>query len=537
MTMLAYKNEINEYEQIKYEFDRSNNVGNSKTAKLSQKIMFQLANGSVDISKSALQFMLYTINFVAKDGRIYSTLEEIKHALNFQNKTLVRVITELKELNLLTQKNEFLYSKFHVVVGKEKAEESYVRNLKAYTSPAVLNLNKNELRLFLYIATRGIINGVVKKSTVESLYSNVTHKGVNYIDSYFSLASALNVLISNDLIEVFIEGQVFKKSNVAAFMPTLHAYCGYQEKARKKRMSKIKKHVIGFRINPVLSQKENIRPSEAARREIEYYADQNGFFHTQMRPETIPIFIKNVQDQLFDRFGMVGVEMYRQALVTYFSTEGDNVIYHDLYADENSSKAINTMVDFFLLPSIIKVIAAAASSVPSKDEIVMYFKNKENLLALVDYFNEKASDNHLILLDEALEEVNVLLSDLVKTVPTLNPTENSWFLLQAKTLKIYKTVNYKQSLLSTEFQKRLVRQWAKEGLFTQKHLLNAVVKTLKSKVVFLPKQQFKDAMNDININTKSIKDDLKSKESIEEKKERLLEQALKITNEPIKYKF
>lgn len=499
MTVLAYQQSAKSAANYNTK-PESTSQDSSKTAKLSQKIMFQLANGTIDISKNALHFMLYSINFVAKDGRIYLTFENIKSALNFQIKTLVRVIAELEGLGLLSQQDNFYYSHFHVLSNGKKTDETYVRNLNIFTSPAVLNLKKNELRLFLYIATRGIINNAVKRSAVETLYSNTTHKGVNYIDSYLSLATILNVLISNDLIEVHIGNQIFKQSNMATFMDTFHAYCGYQENNRKKRMSKKVEntHVIGFRVNPNLCTKDNVRPNEANRREIEHYADENGFFHSHMRPQTIPTFIKSVLDVLFNRFGLIGAELYREALISYFEKEGDNVIYHDLYADENSSKAINTMVDFFLLPSIKELIVVAASDTSSEDPKVNYFKKEENLLALVDYYIEKGSDNHIVLLEESLELANITLNELVKTVPMFNPTENSWFLLQAQATRIYKIINYSGNVLTANFQKQVVREWAKDGLLSQRNKLNAVVEVLKKKVIFLPKEQYKDAISEMN---------------------------------------
>lgn len=547
MTALAYsktktKTKTETPKKENYTGESSDKTGrdSSKTAKLSQKIMLKLANGSIDISRSALQFMLYTIKFVAKDGRIYTKMENVKEALNFQAKTLVRVIVELEELSLLTKEGDFYYSHFHVLSNGQKSDEMYVRNLKIFTSPTVLNLKKNELRFFLYVASRGLINKVAKLVAVESLYSNEYHKGVNYIDSYLELVSILDVLVSKELINVFIDDQIFNQSNATHFKATFHQYCGYKEDSRKKRMSKKSTHNIGLRVNPLLfDKKEDITENIASRSEIEYFAKENGFFHSHMRPNTIPTFIKNVQDVLFERFSLVGVELYRQALVTYFSTERDNVIYHDLYADANSSKAVNTMVDFFLLPSIIELIAAAASSATVEDRVVSYFKSKENLLALVDYFNEMASDNHRILLDEALEEVGVILTDLVETVEILNPTENSWLLLQAQTKNIYKTINYSQNVLSLQFQKRIVRQWAKEGLFTQKYLLNEAVEILKEKVIFLPKEQYRDAVMNLQSTKKPthMSTPATGVETSNEKLKRLRETVLSEINGPINIDF
>lgn len=478
----------------------------SDTAKLSQKILFPLTNGTTDISKNALNFMLYAINFVAKDGRIYTSFEQIKKDLHFQTKTLVRVLAELQELKLLSKQGDFYYSHFHVLAGKSKTDELYVRNLSVFTTPTVLNLKKNELRFLLYIASRGLINESFKRSAVETLYSNTTHKGVNYIDSYHTLADILNKLVSLNLIEVMVKGEVFNKNNVQSFLSIFHTYCGYKENSRKKRMSKNKEntHVIGFRINTDLFSKENIRPNESARKEIEFFADENCFFHSHMRSNTIPTFIKSVQDEVFNRFGIAGYQLYREALISYFEKEGDNVIYHDLYADEKSSKAVNTMVDFFLLPAIKDLIVTCATTTYTEDSKIAYFKQADILANLVDYYIEVGSDNHIILLEEALEAANVSLNELVKVIPITNPNENSWLLLQLKANYIYKTIRYKENVLSASCQKQIVREWAKNGLLSQKQKLNAAVDMLKKKVVFFNIKDYTE-LNSTNVQTKVAK--------------------------------
>lgn len=472
----------------------------SVTAKLSQKIMFDLASGKVEISKSSLHFILYSINFVAKDGRIYASQEEIKNALNFQSKTLVRVIAELTKLNLLSFENDgYFYSHFHVLSSGKHSDETYVRNLNVFTSPTVLNLKKNELRLFLYVASRSLINNIFKRSAIETLYSNDTHSGVPYIDSYLSLSMILNTLISKDLIEIKFNDVIYAKENIDNFLPALHNFCGYED--RKKRMSKNpkNKHVIGLRVNKKFIDAKDVRENIAARAEIEQFAELNGFFHSDLQSSTIPILIGNVQNVLFNTFGVVGYKIYREALFSYFEKEVDNVVYHDLYADNNGSKAINTMMDFFLIPKIIKLIVEAASPEPTDDPHVNYFKDKENLAKLVTYFHEFGSHNHYFLLDKALEAANLSLRELTAKNGILNGTENSCFSLLAEIKQLYKKIKHHDNTLSEAFKKGLIREWAEVGLFTQRKQLEQEIKDLNEKVKlsFVPSDQYKELMREL----------------------------------------
>jgi hypothetical protein len=47
------------------------NSKSTKTAKLDRELFFQIEKGNVKITGNAINFMFYTIPFLAKDGRIY----------------------------------------------------------------------------------------------------------------------------------------------------------------------------------------------------------------------------------------------------------------------------------------------------------------------------------------------------------------------------------------------------------------------------------------------------------------------------------
>ncbi|WMT20824.1 hypothetical protein [Parageobacillus toebii] len=96
--------------------------------------------------------MLYTIPYVAKDGRIYCDRQQILNDLYMQHKTLNRVISELKLLGLLSEKDGFLYSHFHVLSNGEKEDKGYLLNIKALTSNDILFSNIKEKRFFLYVS-------------------------------------------------------------------------------------------------------------------------------------------------------------------------------------------------------------------------------------------------------------------------------------------------------------------------------------------------------------------------------------------------
>lgn len=456
----------------------------SKTAKLDRELLFKISNGTLDVSNNAINFMLYTINYVAKDGRIYCDADTIRNQLYFQNKTYRRVVNELKLLNLIYEENEFLYSKFHVLSNGDKNDPSYVRNLEVLTSPDILSLNKTKKRFFLYVASFASV-GTIKAVSVEALYSNKYHSGVNYIESYLSLAEILISFVKGGYLVVFINGKRYDEKSVD-FETQLHTYCGYDFETRKKRMSKTREHKIGLKIHEQFLN--NVAPNESSKAEFHYFADKYHIYYEVMRAKTIPLFI-NIQNELFNLFGTVGVEVYRQALTSYFKKEQENVLYHDLLVDENDTKAVNTMMDFYLIKDLEQIITNVLSKEMADSNIEQYFMDTEELAKLVSYFIEVSSDDHKIMLEEKLEQYGFELNLLAQSIPQQNILENQWLKLSNHITAIYEQLDFNMGKLPSDYKKRTIRKWASEGILTRKEVLKQTIQKLKDKILFMPKRE------------------------------------------------
>lgn len=210
-----------------------------------------------------------------------------------------------------------------------------------------------------------------------------------------------------------------------------------------------------------------------------------------MRPETIPFFI-SIQNDLFDRFGSAGLELYRHALESYFSTEQENVLYHDLLAKEDETKATNTMVDFYLLKEVQHIIVKGLTEKTNLNDIESYFAKENHLSNLIQYFIEKSSDNHKILLDAELEKHDLTLDRAIDNVTNQNFIEESLSLLNRHVTDIYKQFNFdsESTSLSTIQQKEIIRNWAVDGILAVKDSLQQAVAELRKKVLFRANRQF-----------------------------------------------
>lgn len=455
-------------------FNVKTNKG-TKTAKLDRELFFQIAKGNIQISNSAINFMLYAIKYVAKDGRIYCNLDDMRNALYMQNKTLNRVINELLSLNLISEKDGFLYSRFHVLSNGDKEDKGYIRNIRALTSTEILTLDKTKKRFFLYVASFARMD-VPKPVSVEALYSNKYHTGVNYIESYKELSEILFEFVQKGLFVVYINKQRFDNTT-SDFKQKFHAYCGYNPATGKKRMSLKRTHKIALRIHERLLL--DVIPNESSKDEIKHFANEFNIYHEVMRPETFRFF-SSIQNDLFERFGSTGLELYRHALVSYFSTEQENVLYHDLLAKEDETKAVNTMVDFYLLKNVQQIIVKVLTEKSNLNDLESYFAQENHVSNLIQYFIEKSSDNHKILLDTELEQHGLTLDRAIEA----NQKEESLSLLNKLVSDIYNQFDFQLDHISFS-KKEQIRQWASEGVLAVKDSLEHAITKLKHKVNFV----------------------------------------------------
>ena len=453
------------------------------TAKLNNKLFFNIGNGSINVTKNAMNFMLFTINYVARDGRIVCNNETIRSSLHFQNRTFNSVIEHLKSLELLSEKDGYLYSHFHVLPTGDRTME-YLQNLSVFSSSKVFALSKTQKRFLFYIAAATKI-GSVHSINVESLYKNQYQKYViSYFENYQDLTKTLFTLVEQGLLEVLINKKWYNDESVN-FKEVFNTYCGYDaDKHKKSRMNTHTKHIIGLRVNEKITNE--VRPNKANYVELENLSYQNYIAYDLISEKTLN-YIIGIQNELFSSFGLFGLSLYREALEGYFSTAMSDVYYHE-HAFENS-KVVNTLVDFYLLPNLIGVITRASSSNEPISDIDKFFNEPANLSQLVKYYLEKAKEcnDHIILLEEALERNGVSIKDLTK-IPISKETvfTNAWTALDTKVDGIYQSIAKHLHAISPTNLKAIVRAWAKEGIISQRILLGQAIELVKKEFSYVP---------------------------------------------------
>ncbi|KPH76576.1 hypothetical protein, partial [Oceanobacillus caeni] len=436
------------------------------------------------------------------------------------------IIAELKLLNLLSVKNGFLYSHFHVLSSGEKGDKGYVQSIQTLNSDEVFSLNIKKKRFFLYVASFSRM-GIPKSVSVEALYSNKYHSGVNYIENYQELSEILFEFVQKGYFVVYINGNRYDKDS-SNFEENFHDYCGYDHINGKQRMSKVKKHKIGIQIHENLTKA--ILPNQSSKEEFKHYANQYHIYHELMRPETIPFFI-NIQNELFDLFGTVGVDLYRNALISYFSAEEENVLYHDLMSNKNETKAVNTLMDFYLIKDVQNIIVNVLAKEHTDDSAIQYFMDKGHLSLLVQYFVQKSSDNQKIVLDAALELQGIQLNELVGMLSNHNVMDNHWLLLHNHISDIYEHIRLES--VDHRNLKVIVREWAERGILAKKEWIRQAAEQLKNKIAPFANRERIDitSVNSYETSNHTGKD---SKDTYAERRRKLGEQRTKRAREAVK---
>lgn len=444
----------------------------AKTAKLNRDIFKSIGTGTLNLSPSCIHIMTYVAKYIdGIDGRIYVDMEQVRKDLFMQPETFKRAITELSQNGLLLFTNGFYYSRFHVLSNGK--EESYQKMLTAYTTPEVLNLTKNQLRLFYYVATMGMV-GMWKAVNVENLYKNFLHDtryGIQYFDSYRDFAEALFELIEKGLVSVWlVNSKKYIDKTTPQFKEFFHTYCEHNTAGRKKRTSAKRMHKIALKINESIANEVSDNCANEA--EFDYFAEQYQIVHQFIKIETKRYFI-GLKNKLTETLGMTGLAIYRSALEAYFCSNEEKVLYHDFI-----NKAANYFKDFYLLEEVKKIIVGALASVcglkGALSSAVDYPVGKNSIEKLVSFFGSEASANHLISLDADIEKEGI------SWLKVINKDKDFWRTLYDGIQAIY-------SIHSTSVvTKESVRLFAKEGLLTQKKDLEEAVKNLKKDLAFIP---------------------------------------------------
>lgn len=488
------------------------------TAKLNRNLLRAFAIGKLNLSKRALNLILILTKYVDYDSRIHIDKENLRKELFCDRRALNDALNELRSTTynnkvLLTYGNGYYVSNFHVF---SKGEYTYQKHLPVFTTEKVLNLTKNQTRLFFYITTQSVRN-MGTKVAVENLYKNQLHDpnyGMNVYHHFQDFREDLFELIEQDLISVRIPGE---KSDISLnkanpdYKEIFDKTCDFID-GKKLRTSKHnkKKHVIGLILNKSIFRKEAV-PNQANEAEFRLLADRSHMFHEDFKQSTINFFISE-KNYLFNTYGKAGLEIYRSSLEKYFKEKNTDILYYDITGD-----AKNHFTDFYLLEEVKKVILGALRSDFGKRGAISatgYSFTKVHIPNLVGYYIGKSGEEHKILIDQDIQ--------LIKEAKELMSTpKEPWTSLQDSVELVYTfhTTKIKGIFRDECLKKGITPDYQKLEIVNMRELIvNLAKQKLLSKVEALEKQteKVKQIVTFLSKKTLPKKFELKAKPETEE---------------------
>lgn len=461
-------------------------------AKPRYDLVFSIGKGTLDLSASTIDLLMYISPYVDLDLRINIDLFDVKQSLQMQYRTFYHALFEAESRGLLEKRGSYYYSNFHILTDGKNGG-TYQKLLKEFTSPVVLNYTLNVKRFFYYCMARSF-NGHAFKSTVENLYKNklqVQEFGISYFENYIAMATSLFELIRNDQITVQLlydekkgKGPILT-ADTPNFENIFHEFCEYDPvMKRKTRTSKYKseKHKIKIKVTErVVKDELDVCASIC---EFNNLADHYGICHEDMSDKTKNIMI-SYKNELFNRLGVLGIDIFRNALELYLKENARIILEADLVRD----KAANYLMDFYILKEVENILVGAALQprlLAKKNHLHIasiscagYLVPIQSVDELLRYFMDRGSENHIILLDAAFNSKNINFDDL-------NWSE-TWDYLQKDILSIYRAeyTSDLQEKISLKEWKSLKRNWAEKGILSIEKDFKDTVHKLKEKIFFI----------------------------------------------------
>ena len=447
--------------------------------KLQHKIVWDFATGKLPLNASTFDFLMYISRYVDFDGKINIEFEKVKIHLHMQLLQYKGVLRQLHDLNLITKRGQAYYSNFHINTnGKDGKGLVYLSWLSDYLSPALLEYSLNLKRLFYYFHTF-TLPGQWQSITVENLYQNSLKDarfGIGYFESYKDMSQAILTLIQNGHIEIIINNMLIN-SETRNFDKLFHDYCGFdfEGSLRKERTSKHKLHKIKVRVRKDHGKLEWV----ASNYELQKISEQFGVPFEEI-PAQMKNYIIGHKNTLIKVLGVeLGISIYRKAIYRYFNDNFGLVLYH-----AEIEKTADYIKDNYILNEVKNIILGAAKrnhvNVLEKIENG-YLVNNQDVINVINFYLHHANENHMVLLDVALERQKTAIFNLMRKD---NAVSSTWEILKEEINEVY--LNHKVTFgkLSTDEWKEAVRKWAKMNILLSKEAMREAVDSLRNDLFF-----------------------------------------------------
>lgn len=368
------------------------------------------------------------------DGRINMSIEEIRKQELMTSKCIPTALKALEDANCIRKQDGVYYNNMSLFTTDKPTKFEYVTMYNFFNKPEFKKLYKRAIHFIFYILTSQL-PGEWHSFAIERSYRTASHTPI--LNYFYCFKDFLNVLI--DLIEKGILEVEFNHNQSVTHLchetqnikSLLKAYCEQSQSNRKKRTCNPKNtHVIRVRISKKLVNKKEVTSIYDPERlstlrdlqEISLNYGHELYNYTEEALQEIHITKLN----LFKKFGSYGIQLYREALQTFFKEQSH--LFPNLMRKVKFGQHINT---YYVTPTIQMTIQQKLKDI---QEQYLALLNTEESITLstpyVAYLVDHAQDDELVKLNVTLKKHVLIQEQLYK--------EEAWRVYLTRLGNIYK---------------------------------------------------------------------------------------------------
>lgn len=365
-------------------------------------------NKLINLTTKALRLIPHLEMMTDIDGRIYSSVEDIKKENLITPRLIPAALKECEKFGFITKNADGSYkNNFHYLTTGEEKQFKYINVYDFFNHDAFKKHYKRSLNFFYYILTSKL-PGKFHTIAAERLYKNSLNEDnlvIDYFQDFNDMVTHVSKWVSEGYLEVKIDGQLFsnvsgsdKETYFNIVKDALYTYCGKTSLNNRKSRIRNEKdhHLLKLRVSEKMVSKEKIvsvYDRRSTLKDLEEIALQYGFDLNDFHIEYLHT-IHQLKKKMHDELGSVGIRIYRQAIINFFENGSYN--FDDLILNNTFSIVL---YKGYILPIIKMEIHSYFNTI--SPEAIETNSFVEKLLGL---FTMNAYRDDLVLFENELQK-------------------------------------------------------------------------------------------------------------------------------------
>lgn len=376
------------------------------------------------------------------DGTIFGSIEDLRQQDLMSSRIIPNALKECEQMGFISKNEDGTYTnKFHYVSSKEEKGFNYINVYEFFNDEKFKKKYKRSLNFFYYILTAKL-PGKFHTVAAELLYNNAMNKDeviIDYFQDFNDMNHTLSSLVSDGFLEVQVGPSLFsnpsvqgKENYLNVVKKAISDFCGKTPNKRKSRIkNKSDRHLLKIRVTEglVSNATKTVYERRSTFKDLEAIALAHGY---DLNDYDVNYLIEAymLKKGLYDKFGKLGIKIYRKALNNYFSSQS-----HSFEEDLLSEKFVSILKKIFVMPYIQLELQQYFKS--ATEEQIMDFKKSTKINKdtshYISFLSNEAYLDDLVLFEREAKNENELLYDF------LIAHSSNWYEFNQKVKEIYLT--------------------------------------------------------------------------------------------------